>query len=88
MLHMLCRGWSIGCGFDHESLFLQHAGVPLCTRFTSRRTDLIAGDCYRALDLDARSDADPEQLLASFGGRPPMAQHQAVNDLEPPAFGM
>ena len=42
----------------------------------------------RALDLDARSDADPEQLLASFSGRPPMAQRQAVNDLEPPAFGM
>ena len=28
----------------------------------------------RALDLDARSDADPEQLLASFSGRPPMTQ--------------
>ena len=42
----------------------------------------------RALDLDARSDADPEQLLASFSGQPPMSQSQAVNDLEPPAFGM
>ena len=47
-----------------------------------------SGECCRALDLEARSDADPEQLLASFSGRPPMSQDQAVNDLEPPAFGV
>jgi hypothetical protein len=42
----------------------------------------------RALDLDARSNASPEQLLDSFSGQPPMHQSQAVNDLEAPAFSM
>ena len=40
---------------------------------------------FKALDLDSRSTADPEQLLAGLAARGASAE-VCVNDLEPPAF--